>query len=159
MVSLDIGCGENKRRGSIGVDIRRASGVDVIADARYLPFRDEAFDYVYSSHLLEHFSHREVQQVIAEWVRVPKRHGMIEIRCPDLRARALLFFLNPTWSNVEKIYGAQDYPENTHRCGFSFGLLKDLLESVGIKDIKRVIRGYKGIPFIPDSLHVRGTKG
>jgi predicted SAM-dependent methyltransferase len=159
MLSLDIGCGENKRRGSIGVDIRRTCGVDVIADARVLPFRNEVFDHVYSSHLIEHFSHREIPRVVAEWVRILKRNGMIEIRCPDLRARALLFFLNPTWQNVKNIYGAQDFPENAHKCGFSFGILKSLLNSVGIKDVKRIIGGYKGIPFIPDCLHVRGIKG
>jgi hypothetical protein len=50
------------------------------------------------------------------------------------------------------------FQKTPHKCGFSFGLLKGLLESVGIKDVKRVIRGYKGIPFLPDSLHVRGIK-
>ena len=155
---LDIGCGERKKKGCIGLDLRKTSSVDVVADARMLPFRDEAFDYIYSSHLLEHFSHREVKNVLVEWVRVLKTGGTIEIRCPDLRARAFLFFLNPSWQNVRNIYGAQDSPENTHKCGFSFGLLKGLLESVGIKDVKRIIKGYKGIPFLPDCLHVKGIK-
>ena len=153
---LDIGCGERKKKGCIGLDLRKTSSVDVVADARMLPFRDEAFDYIYSSHLLEHFSHREVKNVLVEWVRVLKTGGTIEIRCPDLRARALLFLLNPSWQNVRNIYGAQASPENTHKCEFSFGLLKGLLESVGIKDVKRIIKGYKGIPFLPDRLHVRG---
>ena len=155
---LDIGCGERKKKGCIGLDLRKTSSVNVVADARMLPFRDEAFDYIYSSHLLEHFSHREVKNVLVEWVRVLKTGGTIEIRCPDLRARAFLFFLNPSWQNVRNIYGAQDSPENTHKCGFSFGLLKGLLESVGIKDVKRIIKGYKGVPFLPDCLHVKGIK-
>lgn len=155
---LDIGCGKNKKRGCIGLDLRKTGSVDVVADARKLPFKDEAFNYVYSSHLIEHFSHREVKNVLVEWVRVLKRGGTIEIRCPNLRVRAFLFFLNPSWQNVRNIYGTQDSPENAHKCGFSFGLLKGLLESVGIKDVKRIIRGYKGIPFLPDCLHVRGTK-
>jgi len=91
-------------------------------------------------------------------VRVLKRNGIIEIRCPDLRARAFLFFLNPSWQNVKNIYGEQDHVWNTHRCGFSYGLLKSLLESCGIRNIKRIVKGYKGIPFIPDCLHVRGVK-
>ncbi|MEM5854509.1 MAG: hypothetical protein QXG39_06020 [Candidatus Aenigmatarchaeota archaeon] len=44
------------------------------------------------------------------------------------------------------------------KCGFSYGLLRDLLKSCGIRDIKRIIKGYKGIPFIPDCLHIRGIK-
>lgn len=89
MLLLDIGCGDNKRKGFIGIDIRRTCGVDIIADAHMLPFRNEAFDHAYSSHLIEHFSHREAHKVVAEWVRVLKKNGIIEIRCPDLRARAL----------------------------------------------------------------------
>jgi len=155
---LDIGCGESAKKGDIGLDFRKTSSVDVVADAHILPFKNECFDHVYSSHLIEHFGHREVINVLVEWVRVLKRNGIIEIRCPDLRARALLFFLNPSWQNVKDIYGEQDYVGNQHRCGFSFGLLKHLLESCGIRDVKRIIRGYKGIPFVPDCLHVKGVK-
>ncbi len=154
---LDIGCGEDKK-GDVGVDLRITGSVDIVSDARMLPFKDGSFDHVYSSHLIEHFSHREVRDVLVEWVRVLKRGGVIEIRCPDLRARALLFFLNPSWQNVRNIYGTQDYVFNQHRCGFSYGLLKQLLKSCGIKNVKRVIKGYKGIPFIPDCLHVKGIK-
>ena len=103
---LDIGCGERKKKGCIGLDLRKTSSVNVVADARMLPFRDEAFDHIYSSHLLEHFSHREVKNVLVEWVRVLKTGGTLEIRCLGPRARA------------------QDSPENTHKCGFSFRLLK-----------------------------------
>jgi predicted SAM-dependent methyltransferase len=69
---LDIGCGEGPKKGDIGVDFRKTSSVDIVADARMLPFKDESFDHVYSSHLIEHFSHREVRNVLFEWVRVLK---------------------------------------------------------------------------------------
>jgi predicted SAM-dependent methyltransferase len=159
-LGLDIGCGDNKRVGFIGVDIKRTKAVDVVADARNLPFRDCVFDHVYSSHLIEHFSHKEIKSVLAEWVRVLKKGGVLEIRCPDLRARAFLFFLNPSWQNVINIYGGQDYTGNYHKCGFSYNLLKDLLESCGIIKVKRVIKikGYKNLPFIPKDLHVKGIK-
>jgi len=155
---LDIGCGESKLEGAIGIDIRRTKSVDIIADARHLPFKDEVFDHVYSSHLIEHFSHREVKDVVKEWVRVLTKGGTIEIRCPWLRVRALIFFLRPTWGNVKHIYGGQEHEGNFHKCGFSFNLLKELLEECGITKVRRVIKAYKGIPFIPDCLHVRGVK-
>ena len=155
---LDIGCGETKRHGYIGLDFRGIISVDIVADAHMLPFKDESFDHVFSSHTIEHFSHTEVNRVITEWVRVLKKRGTIEIRCPDLRARSLLFFLSPTWLNIMNIYGEQDYAGNFHRCGFSYGLLKNLLESYGIIRIKRIYKGYKGIPFLPDCLHVKGIK-
>lgn len=157
-LTLDIGCGESKREDAIGVDFRKTSSVDVVADAHQLPFIDESFDHVYSSHLIEHFSHQEVKSVLTEWVRCLKKKRILEIRCPDLRARAFLLFLNPSWQNVRNIYGAQNHAGNNHKCGFSFGLLKNLLESCGIENVKRVIKGYKGVPFLPDCLHVKGVK-
>ena len=33
---LDVGCGESKLEGAIGVDIRKTKAVDIIADARHL---------------------------------------------------------------------------------------------------------------------------
>lgn len=155
---LDIGCGEGKLKGAIGVDVRSTRDVDVIADAGYLPFRDGAFDHVYSSHVIEHFSHLKVRNVLKEWVRVLKRGGVIEIRCPWLRVRALIFFLRPTWENVKHIYGGQENEWNFHKCGFSFGLLKRLLEECGIVRVRRVIeRGFLELPFLSD-LHVKGIK-
>ncbi|MDI6847459.1 MAG: class I SAM-dependent methyltransferase [Candidatus Bathyarchaeia archaeon] len=90
-LKLDIGCGEGPKKGDVGVDLRKTTSVDIVADAPMLPFKDESFDHIYSSHLIEHFSHREVKNVLAEWIRVLKKHGVIEIRCPDLRARPLIF--------------------------------------------------------------------
>jgi predicted SAM-dependent methyltransferase len=157
MLTLDIGCGDAKK-GTIGIDIRKTQCVDVIADARMLPFKDNSFDHVFSGNAIEHFSHIEVQNILMEWVRVLKRDGIFEIQCPDLQARALLFFIRPNWKDVINIYGSQDYPENYHKCGFSFYLLKEILESCGIIKIRRIFSGYKGIPFIPDSLHIKGKK-
>lgn len=154
---IDIGCGDNKKA-DIRVDIRKTSSVNILADARKLPFRAESFDYVYSSDVIEHFSHREVGSVLAEWARVLKSQGTLEIKCPDLRARAFLFFLIPNWKNVVNVYGGQDYEGNYHKCGFSYELLKALLESCGIRKVKRIVKGYKGIPFVPDCLHIRGIK-
>lgn len=157
-LGLDIGCGESKRSGKIGLDLRKIGTVDVLADARMLPFKEGVFNHVFSSHVLEHFAISEVSGVLVEWTRVLAPGGAIEIRCPDLRARAFLFFLNPTWDNIRNIYGGQDYVEDYHKCGFSFGLLKSLLESCGIGNVKRIVKGYKGVPFVPDCLHVIGVK-
>lgn len=155
---LDIGCGDEKVEGAIALDMRKTKSVDILADARKLPLKDNVFDHVFCSHLIEHFSHRETESVLGEWVRVLKQGGTIEIRCPDLRARALLFFLNPSWQNVRNIYGEQDYEGNQHRCGFSYKNLKSLLILCGISNVKRINKGYKGLPFIPDCLHVVGKK-
>lgn len=155
----EIGCGNEKViKNSIGVDVRNTKVVDIIADAHNLPFKDGCFDLVYSSHAIEHFTHTNIKTVLSEWIRVLKEGGLFELRCPDLRARALLLFLRPSWENVKNIYGGQDYPQNYHKCGFSYKLLKKMLTELEIVKIKRVNDGYKGIPFIPNDLHTKAKK-
>ncbi|MBP2330674.1 SAM-dependent methyltransferase [Kibdelosporangium banguiense] len=55
-VVLDVGCGEQKQYPSnVGVDIRAANGVSVVADAAGgLPFADSCVDRVFLVHVLEH---------------------------------------------------------------------------------------------------------
>ncbi len=156
---LEIGCGSKRQfKNSISMDIRRTDVVDIVADGRMLPFQDESFDTVYSSHTLEHFSHREVRCILREWTRVLKVGGELELRCPDLKARSLIFTLSPSWRNVEDIYGSQDFPENYHKCGFSYGMLKELLEDFGIIKTRRIRDRFRRIPLIPCDLHVAGIK-
>ncbi len=156
---LEIGCGDKKDHAdSIGLDIRMTDKVDLVADARKLPFIDGCFDLVYTSHTIEHLSHREVRTIITDWIRVLRIGGTLEIRCPDLRARALLFFIRPSWDDVENIYGSQDYPENLHKSGYSYSLLRRLLREQGLTRIRRMFKGYKGVPLIPDCLHVVALK-
>ena len=56
MKSLDLGCGLNKARNTIGLDIWRGSDADVLADLSgpHLPFRDNAFEKVNLTHVIEH---------------------------------------------------------------------------------------------------------
>src|SRR4030042_2978456 len=145
---LEIGCGEEKIfPESICIDIRKTPVVDVVCDARKLPFCDKIFDHVYASHIIEHFSYLHTEELLKEWVRVLKKEGKIEIRCPDLRMRSLLYFLFPTSKNIQNIYGRQDYEYNFHYTGFSFSLIRALLNKHYIISVKRVLDGYKGIPF------------
>jgi len=156
---LEIGVGNKKIfENSIAIDIRNTSEVNIIGDACKLPFRDGSFDYIYSAHTIEHFSHMEVKYVLKEWIRVLKSGGTLELRCPDLQMRCFLFFLRPSWNDVKNIYGGQDYPQNFHKCGFSYILLKRHLNALGIVKIKRILDGYKGIPLIPCDLHILGIK-
>jgi SAM-dependent methyltransferase len=157
-LGLDVGCGNSKRPTLLGIDLQRTNCVDLLADATRLPFKDGSFDYVSSSHVIEHFSHRFTDLVLCEWVRVLKKGGEIDIRCPDLRIRAFLFFLNPNSQNIHHIYGEQDHDGNFHKNGFTYKSLKCTLNNAGIKDVSRIIDGYRGIPFIPDCLHVHGIK-
>jgi len=89
---LDVGCGPNKGFPHfIGLD----SGVDTqlfgiqmkpdiwIEDASNLAlFGSEAYDAVYSSHLLEHIAPEKVEETLREWWRVLKVGGYLVLYLP-----------------------------------------------------------------------------
>jgi 2-polyprenyl-3-methyl-5-hydroxy-6-metoxy-1,4-benzoquinol methylase len=97
-LTLDAGCGYGPfseaaaRRGAavVSVDIgerlvalasARAASRGVVADARCLAFRDESFDVVISSEMVEHTDSPE--RVIAELARVTRRGGLFVLTTPN----------------------------------------------------------------------------
>ena len=52
-MKLNVGCGHSFE-GEVRVDIRRTETVNLIADAHFLPFKDESFSEVICTEVLEH---------------------------------------------------------------------------------------------------------
>jgi len=57
-IILDIGCGQKKIEGAIGIDFSPYSVADIVLDLNKekLPFEDSSVDFIYTSHALEHLS-------------------------------------------------------------------------------------------------------
>ncbi len=49
-----------------------------------LPFADRSFDFVYHSHVLEHFRRDDAAPFLAECLRVLRRGGVLRVVVPDL---------------------------------------------------------------------------
>ena len=78
---LDIGCGDNKVRGSIGLDVRPCSGVDIVCRFdQGLPLKSESADRIWCRHVLEHMV--DLESVLREFSRVLKDSGTIHIVVP-----------------------------------------------------------------------------
>lgn len=88
---LDLGVGLRKVWPHvIGVDNLfdykgvRPEPVDVISDCDKLPmFADGSMDFVYSSHLLEHFKEEDVPAILNEWGRMVKPGGYLILYVPS----------------------------------------------------------------------------
>lgn len=80
MFSLDVGCGKHKL-GNIGIDIEKSSDADIIADAHFLPFRNETFDKVIALAVLEHVDNpvRSTEELF----RVCKVDGKVKVLFPN----------------------------------------------------------------------------
>jgi ubiquinone/menaquinone biosynthesis C-methylase UbiE len=112
-VTLDIGCGQRKTPNSIGVDIRRTKGADVVADVQHLPFKDRSIDKILCYHLLEHVD--DLIKAMEEIHRVLKKRGSVIIEVPHVKG--LDAFRDPTHKNFFTI-ATMDY--FTKESGFSY---------------------------------------
>ena len=137
---LNLGSGEDRREGVWNVDIRPIPGVDVVSDARHLPFADGVLDELTAQDLLEHFPRSESETLLDEWVRVLRPGGLLRVQTPDLRALAKAFLRGKldVEDTVEWLYGRQDHPFNFHMTGFDEPRLRGLLEARGVRDIRRI---------------------
>lgn len=80
--NLEIGSGPIRKEGWITLDRCRLS--DIYWDLnKNLPFVDNQFNVVYSSHVLEHFSFKELQRLLGELYRVIKPGGIMSVCVPD----------------------------------------------------------------------------
>jgi predicted SAM-dependent methyltransferase len=100
MKKLNVGCGQDIRKGWVNLDCHnRYGGVNVVYDlskiAYYpffklfdlkvekpsMPFKDNSFDYILCSHVLEDFP--DPLPFMEEFIRLTKPKGLIEIRTPN----------------------------------------------------------------------------
>lgn len=84
---LEIGPGKTPIQGfesfNLGLEERTEGNGDHIGDARLLPFENDTFNIVYSSHCIEHIPWNQIEETVSEWIRVLKPGGQIEIWTVD----------------------------------------------------------------------------
>lgn len=130
---LDIGCGDNKFPGAIGIDARKTKQADVVANIeKGLPFNANEFDLVYSNHTLEHLDPKKLVFVIEEIWRVTNIGGKIRLIAPHFSGVGAA--TNPTHlragftSQTFNYFQSQEYPK--------FGKIGFKMISIRLRKIK-----------------------
>ncbi|MEK7613197.1 MAG: class I SAM-dependent methyltransferase [Patescibacteria group bacterium] len=84
--ALDIGCGNRKLPGAVGMDVLSLPAVDVVHDINQTPwpFEKHSFDLVFMNHALEHVD--DVVKTLEETHRILKPGGRVVIQVPYFRA-------------------------------------------------------------------------
>lgn len=82
---LDIGCGQRKLLGSVGMDVVENSEADVVHDASVMPwpFEDNSFDLVFANHFVEHVD--DLLAFFNEVHRILKPGGRFVMQVPYFR--------------------------------------------------------------------------
>jgi len=96
MKILDLGCGENKIKGAIGLDNVNLKSVDIVHDLIHFPypFESKSIDIIYLRHVIEHFDINDINKILIECHRILINGGKIEISVPH--ALSIAAFTDPT---------------------------------------------------------------
>lgn len=108
---LDIGCGNRKRAGSIGLDINPATDADVVHDLNEFPypFEDSSFDEVHADNVIEHLD--SVLAVMEEIHRISRPGALVRIVVPYFRSRWA--WIDPTHQHAFTV-DSFSYFDRTH---------------------------------------------
>lgn len=89
---LNLGCGNRFNPEWVNISFTSNSPYVKAHDLRKgIPYRDEQFEVVYHSHLLEHLSKEDGIKLMDECFRVLKHGGIIRVVVPDLESIALIY--------------------------------------------------------------------
>jgi len=150
-MKLNLGGGNQKIPGFINVD--RLNG----QEAYPLPaYADGSVDEIRASHILEHFGHREVPEVLKEWVRVLKPGGVLKIAVPDFDY--LVQHRHDELPLESYLMGGQSDQNDYHKSIFSERKLRDLMRYVGLTDVTRWQSELQDCASLPVSLNLQGVK-
>ncbi|MBI5473768.1 MAG: methyltransferase [Ignavibacteriae bacterium] len=178
-IKLNLGCGRAILPGFVNADISAGEGVDLIVDLNDIgALRTQTWygnvQFVYLSHVLEHFPTTLIPTMLRELHTLLADGGRIRIAVPDLDKICRLYVKNIEWFNpphnpwLGLIYGGQIDRYDFHKTGYNFAYLRWLLETAGFGNVVEIGSSddlgimdgsHSNLPFGNISLNVEATKG
>lgn len=126
---LDVGCGNNKRAGAVGIDFNANTQADVVHDLNVFPypFPESSCEEIYVTHCIEHLDN--VVKVMEELHRLAKPGARVIIDAPYFSGQDA--FSDPThkhfFTSRSFDYFTGDFPE------FSFYSAKARFKKIGFR--------------------------
>lgn len=95
---VDLGCGSKKTPGTIGIDVSKFEGVDIVADIeKGIPLKSGSIDKMHCIHFLEHI--HNIELLLKEIYRVLKKDGELHATVPYFRLAGAYHWNHKTyWS-------------------------------------------------------------
>lgn len=152
-MKLNLGEGNIPVPGYTGID--RKTGQEIYP----LAYADDAVDEIRASHVLEHFGHHQIGEVINEWMRVLKPGGVLKIAVPDFEKIITWYQAGrPDLPLQSFLVGGQLDENDYHKTVFDRGLLIKCLRTAGLIDIKPWESEVEDNAKMEVSLNLQGTK-
>lgn len=150
-MKLNLGGGNQKIPGFINID--RLHGQEVFPLPAYA---NDSVDEIRASHILEHFGHREVPEVLKEWVRVLKPGGVLRLAVPDFDY--IVQHRHDELPLESYLMGGQSDQNDFHKSIYTERKLRDLMRYVGLTDVTRWQSEIQDCASLPVSLNLQGIK-
>lgn len=114
--SLSVGSKET-RIADVNLDIEKEHQPDIVADALHLPFKDEAFERILLTDVIEHLPPRSERRALSEIFRVLVPCGELILTTPN--HHVLYTYLDPAKYVIgHRHYSANMLAESLQSCGF-----------------------------------------
>lgn len=149
---LNLGGGDTEVEGFTNVD--RTLG----REAYPLDYGEETVAEIRASHLLEHFPHGKVQEVLKHWVSRLRPGGLLRIAVPDFRWICENYLAHKPVNVQGYTMGGQCNDSDYHHAVFDEDLLKELMINVGLERIGRWKTEAQDAARLPVSLNLQGYK-
>lgn len=116
--ALDVGCGQRKLPGAIGMDTIKDSQADVIHNAGKIPwpFDSNSFNIILLSHVLEHVD--DILAVLGEVHRIGKPGAHVIIQVPYFRSP--IAFTDPTHQHFFTAHSLDYFIQGTKLAGYKY---------------------------------------
>ncbi len=148
---LNLGAGATYIEGFTPID--RHLGSEVYPLPQY---ETDSVDEIRASHILEHFGHTAVPQVLDEWVRVLRPGGLISIAVPDFDKIAGELKSDPL--RFSYLFGGQTDANDYHKTAYTASTLRDSMEVAGLVNIKPWTSNNTDCASLAVSLNLCGVK-
>ena len=149
---VNLGAGSCEMEGYKNLDIKQGQ------NAYPLDCPDGSLDEIRASHLLEHFSHKEVFSVVKNWVDKLKMGGVLKIAVPDFAKLIEMYNKKEDPKLGMYIMGGQTDENDFHKSLFDEDCLTTIMESAGLSNIQRWTSETTDCSSYPFSLNLMGTK-
>jgi len=135
-MKLNLGCGNLRIEGYIGVDFRETKASDLIMDlTEPLEFKNNSIDEVLCAHVIEHLVKADGINLLREIHRILKPDSVLHLHLP------LIDYLiencyRPDMDHFQLIsilYGIQRYKGDYHKYGYTTKTISALLAETGFK--------------------------
>ena len=145
-MKIEFGCGETPRHPEFKTcDVRDVPGVDFVCPAWDIDkqIKKNTVDEIFSRHFFEHLTFAQGKVVLSKWYKILKTGGKMEMILPNLDFHIKQWIAKSDLTHAQAgFYGWQrgefDDTWDTHKSGYNYETLSQLLNAHKFRDITRL---------------------